>query len=174
MNFSKIDPMSIVDGEGCRVTLFVSGCRNHCPGCFNEATWDFSYGKEFTDIEVNEIIVACNKPYMAGLTILGGEPFEEENQPAVLDLMRKFHAALPEKNIWVYSGYVLHRDLLAGCRKHIDGVTDEILKLADVIVDGPFIKDMRDLTLRFRGSGNQRILVNEGGVWRQASNPVEA
>lgn len=166
--------MSIVDGEGCRVTLFVSGCRNHCPGCFNEATWDFSYGKEFTDIEVNEIITACNKPYMAGLTILGGEPFEEENQPAVLGLMRKFHAALPGKNIWVYSGYVLQRDLLPGCRKHIEGVTDEILKLADVIVDGPFIKDMRDLTLRFRGSSNQRILVNEDGVWRQASNSVEA
>lgn len=163
MNFSKIDPMSIVDGEGCRVTLFVSGCRNHCPGCFNEATWDFAYGKEFTDIEVNEIITACSKPYMAGLTILGGEPFEEENQPAVLDLMRKFHEALPEKNIWVYTGYVMDRDLCPGGRKWVLGVTNCILDLADVIVDGPFIKEKRDLTLRFRGSSNQRILYKKDG-----------
>jgi anaerobic ribonucleoside-triphosphate reductase activating protein len=163
MNFSKIDPMSIVDGEGCRVTLFVSGCRNHCPGCFNEATWDFAYGKEFTDIEVNEIITACSKPYMAGLTILGGEPFEEENQPAVLDLMRKFHEALPEKNIWVYTGYVVGRDLRPGGRKWVLGVTNCILDLADVIVDGPFIKEKRDLTLRFRGSSNQRILYKKDG-----------
>lgn len=163
MNFSKIDPMSIVDGEGCRVTLFVSGCRNHCPGCFNEATWDFAYGKEFTDIEVNEIITACNKPYMAGLTILGGEPFEEENQPAVLYLMRKFHEALPEKNIWVYTGYVVGRDIIEGGRKWVLGVTNCILGLADVIVDGPFIKEKRDLTLRFRGSSNQRILYKKDG-----------
>ena len=123
MNYGKIDFMSIVDGDGCRVTLFVSGCRNHCPGCFNEATWDFSYGKEFTEIEANEIIEACRKPYIAGITVLGGEPMEEENQPAVLELLRKFRAELPEKNIWLYTGYVMERDLYPGGRKHVPGVT---------------------------------------------------
>lgn len=163
MNYGKIDFMSIVDGDGCRVTLFVSGCRNHCPGCFNEATWDFSYGKEFTEIEANEIIEACRKPYIAGITVLGGEPMEEENQPAVLELLRKFRAELPGKNIWLYTGYVMERDLYPGGRKHVPGVTGEILKLADVLVDGPFIQQKRDLALRFRGSSNQRILRKKDG-----------
>lgn len=158
MHFGKIDPMSIVDGEGCRVTLFVSGCRNHCPGCFNEATWDFSYGEEFTQIQVEEIIQACQRPYMAGLTILGGEPFEPENQPAILDLLRQFTCRCPGKNLWMYTGYILERDLLPGQRNHVPGVTDDILNCVDTLVDGPFILAERDLSLQFRGSRNQRVL----------------
>ena len=158
MYYSKIDPMSIVDGEGCRVTLFVSGCRNHCKGCFNETTWDFKYGQPFTEIEENEVIEACRKPYIAGLTILGGEPFEPENQSALATLIWKFRDKCPGKNLWMYTGYVLERDLLPGQRKYVDGDTDRILDWVDVLVDGPFILEQRDLTLKFRGSKNQRIL----------------
>ena len=158
MNYSKIDPMSIVDGEGCRVTLFVSGCCNHCKGCFNEATWDFKYGQPFTEIEENEVIEACQKPYIAGLTILGGEPFEPQNQSALAPFIFKFRDKCPMKNLWMYTGYVLERDLLPGQRKNVDGYTDRILDWVDVLVDGPFILEQRDLTLKFRGSRNQRIL----------------
>lgn len=158
MFFSKIDPMSIVDGDGCRVTLFVSGCRNHCPGCFNEATWDFEFGTEFTDIENMEILAAADHKYIAGLTILGGEPFEPENQPTVLSIMDSFKQRFPDKTIWLYTGYVLDRDLVSGGRRYIDGITDRILDSADVLVDGPFVLAERDLTLKFRGSRNQRVL----------------
>ena len=161
MNYAKIEPMSIVDGTGCRVSLFVSGCRNHCPGCFNEDTWDFDFGKEFTEIEENEILEACKKNYIAGLTILGGEPLEPENQKGILNLVLKFKERFPEKNIWMYTGYVLDKDLLPGQRKHVDGVTGLILDSIDTLVDGPFILAERNLSLKFRGSNNQRILDKE-------------
>ena len=161
MNYGKIDYMSIVDGEGCRVSLFVSGCRNHCKGCFNEATWDFNYGEEFTPIQENEIIEGCKKSYIAGLTILGGEPFEEENQKVLLPFIEKFKKECPDKNLWIYTGYILERDLKKGCRKHVEGVTDKILQNVDVLVDGPFILEQKDLTLKFRGSKNQRLLTKE-------------
>lgn len=161
MNYSKIDPMSIVDGEGCRVTLFVSGCRNHCKGCFNEATWDFGYGKPFTPIEENEVLSACAPKYIDGLTILGGEPFEPENQDALLPLLRRFKQVHPGKTLWMFTGYVLDRDFLPGQRKNVPGVTRDILSLVDVLVDGPFILAERDLTLKFRGSRNQRLLPAE-------------
>ena len=150
--------MSIVDGDGCRVTLFVSGCRNRCPGCFNEDTWDFNYGRQFTEIEINEILEACRFDYISGVTILGGEPMEEENQPDILNLIKKFKERYPEKTIWVYTGYVLEKDLLPGQRKHVDNVTGPILDAIDALVDGPFILDKRNLSLKFRGSENQRIL----------------
>lgn len=158
MYYSKIDPMSIVDGEGCRVTLFVSGCRNHCKGCFNEATWDFEYGQPFTEIEENEYIEACKKSYIAGGCILGGEPFEPENQEALLPLITRFSRELPGKTLWMFTGYILERDLLPGQRKHVRGITDGILDKVDMLVDGPFILEQRDLTLKFRGSRNQRLL----------------
>lgn len=158
MNYSKIDTMSIVDGDGCRVTLFVSGCRNHCKGCFNMDTWDFEYGNPFTEIEMNEAIEACKKPYIAGLTILGGEPFEPENQQDLLPLITRFSRELPGKNLWMYTGYVLERDLLPGKRKNVPVVTDRILDAVDILVDGPFILKQRDLGLKFRGSRNQRLL----------------
>ena len=161
MNYAKIEPMSIVDGTGCRVSLFVSGCRNHCPGCFNEDTWDFDFGKEFTEIEENEILEACKKNYIAGLTILGGEPFEPENQKGILNLVLKFKEMFPEKTLWMYTGYVLEKDLLSGQRKHVEGVTGLILDSIDTLVDGPFILAERNLSLKFRGSNNQRILDKE-------------
>jgi len=158
MNYSKIDLMSIVDGEGCRVTLFVSGCRNHCKGCFNPETWNFDYGQTFDVIAVNEIIEACKKPYISGLTILGGEPFEVENQPAIADFIRKFKSVLPEKNIWVFTGYIYEKNLRMGQSQYLVGITDYILENTDILVDGPFILEERDLNLRFCGSRNQRLL----------------
>lgn len=161
MNYGKIDPMSIVDGEGLRVSLFVSGCRNHCKGCFNPDTWDFSYGKEFGPIEVNEVIEACKAKYIAGLSILGGEPFEPENQGALLTLIGHFKDNYPEKNLWMFTGYILERDLLPGQRKHVDVITNCILDAVDVLVDGPFMLDRRDISLKYRGSSNQRVLTRE-------------
>lgn len=161
MNYSKIDPMSIVDGEGLRVSLFVSGCRNHCKGCFNPDTWDFSYGKEFGPNEGNEVIEACKAKYIAGLSILGGEPFEPENQGALLTLIGRFKDTYPEKNLWMFTGYILERDLLPGQRKHVDSITNCILDAVDVLVDGPFMLDKRDISLKYRGSSNQRVLTRD-------------
>lgn len=158
MHYSKIDYMSVVDGTGIRVTLFVSGCRNHCKGCFNPDTWNFDYGNEFTPIEENEILVGVAPDYIDGLTILGGEPFEEENQKALLPFIRKFKEKFPNKTLWMYTGYALDKDLLVGQRKYIANATDEILKQVDILVDGPFIKEQRNLELKFRGSENQRIM----------------
>ena len=152
---------STVDGPGIRVSLFVSGCRNHCPGCFNEATWDFNYGKPFTAIEANEIIEGCRPDYIDGLSILGGEPCEPESQEALLPFLRRFKQVHPGKSLWMFTGYILDRDLLPGQRKNVPGVTRDILGLLDVLVDGPFILAERDLTLKFRGSRNQRILRKE-------------
>ena len=164
MNYSKIDPMSIVDGEGCRVTLFVSGCRNQCKGCFNPETWNFDYGQTFDVIALNEIIEACKKPYISGLTILGGEPFEVENQPAIADLIREFKAVLPEKNIWVFTGYIYEKNLRMGQSQYLVGITDYILENTDILVDGPFILEQRDLNLKFCGSRNQRLLSKDDRV----------
>ena len=158
MNYSAIEYNSVVDGEGIRVSLFVSGCSNHCKGCFNEDTWDFNYGKPFTLIEENEIIEACRPGYIAGLTVLGGEPFEQTNQASLLPMVYRFRQEFPMKTLWMFTGYVLERDLLPGQRKHVPTVTDRILDVVDVLVDGPFILEQRDLTLKFRGSRNQRIL----------------
>lgn len=161
MNYSAIEYNSVVDGEGIRVSLFVSGCRNHCKGCFNEDTWDFNYGQPFTPIEENEVIEACRPNYIAGLSVLGGEPMEPENQEALLPLISRFSRELPGKTLWLFTGYVLEKDLLPGRRKHVPGVTDRILDAVDTLVDGPFILAQRDLTLRFRGSRNQRLLSRE-------------
>jgi anaerobic ribonucleoside-triphosphate reductase activating protein len=161
MKYSKIDYMSIVDGTGCRVTVFVSGCRNHCKGCFNEQTWNFDFGEEFTPIQENEIIEACRKNYISGLTILGGEPFEEENQVALLPFIEKFKKECPGKNLWMFTGYVYEKDLVAGGKKFVENVTEKILENVDMLVDGPFIQEQRDLTLQFRGSSNQRLLTRE-------------
>lgn len=161
MNYSKIDFMSVVDGTGCRVSLFVSGCRNHCPECFNPETWNFDYGQLFTEIEENEIIEACKKPYISGLTVLGGEPWEEENQKALLPFIEKFKKECPDKNIWMFTGYVWDKDLIPGGKKYVEGVTDKILDFVDILVDGPFIKELKDLSLKFRGSKNQRLLTKE-------------
>lgn len=158
MKFGNIKYVDSSNGEGVRVSLFVSGCRNHCKGCFNEVTWDFNYGEEFTEIQENEIIEFCKKSFISGLTILGGEPFEEENQTALLPFIRKFKEECPDKTLWMFTGYVYEKDLINGGRKCKENVTKEILDNVDVLVDGPFILEQKDLTLPFRGSRNQRLL----------------
>lgn len=161
MNYGNIKYIDSADGDGVRVSLFVSGCRNYCKGCFSEATWDFNYGQLFTAIEENEIIEACKKPYISGLTILGGDPMEQENQLALLAFIKKFKEECPKKTLWIFTGYVYERDLLYGQRKYIQGVTNAILDYTDILVDGPFIEEKKDLTLKFRGSSNQRLLSKE-------------
>ena len=158
MKFGNIKFVDSSNGEGVRVSLYVSGCRNHCKGCFNEATWDFDFGEEFTPIQENEIIEACKKSFISGLTILGGEPFEEENQTALLPFIERFKQECPDKNLWMYTGYVLDKDLQEGQRKFLPDVTNKILEQVDVLIDGPFILEEKDLTLPFRGSKNQRLL----------------
>ena len=157
MNFSAINPTDIANGRGVRVSLFVSGCTHHCPGCFNASTWDFNAGQPFTE-ETEEHILGLLKPdYINGLSLLGGEPFEPVNQRALLPLIREFKARFPEKDIWAYSGYVYDRDLLPGGRAFCE-VTDEILDSLAVLVDGPFIERLKDISLKFRGSSNQRLI----------------
>lgn len=161
MFYGNIKLYDTADGEGVRTSLFVSGCRNHCKGCFNEVTWDFNYGKPFTLIEENEIIEACKQDWCSGLTILGGEPFEKENQLALLSFIKKYKEACPNKTLWMYTGYVLDKDLKPGQRQYIHGTTNRIFDFVDTLIDGPFILEKRNLTLRFRGSDNQRILTKE-------------
>lgn len=156
MYYSVIKNCDIANGPGVRVVLFVSGCRHHCPGCFQPQTWDFSYGQPFTQDTVDELLQLLQPDYIAGLTLLGGEPMEPENQPVLLDLVRQVKAAYPEKNIWCFSGY-LYDDLAAG--KIGDGaVTRALLGLVDVLVDGEFVLAKKKLQLRFRGSENQRLI----------------
>ena len=156
MYYSVIKNCDIANGPGVRVVLFVSGCRHHCPGCFQPQTWDFSYGQPFTQDTVDELLRLLQPDYIAGLTLLGGEPMEPENQPALLELVRQVKQSYPEKNIWCFSGY-LYDDLAAG--KIGDGaVTRALLGLVDVLVDGEFILARKKLQLRFRGSENQRLI----------------
>lgn len=161
MNYGNIKFIDSADGDGVRVSLFVSGCENHCKGCFSPMTWDYNYGKPFTAIEENEIIEACKRPYIAGLTILGGDPFETQNQLALHSFIKKFKEECPNKNLWMYTGYIYDKDLKPGQRRYIQGTTNFILDNVDVLVDGPFILEQRDITLKFRGSKNQRLLTKE-------------
>lgn len=154
MNYATIKNCDIANGPGVRVSLFVSGCTHRCPGCFNEVAWDFDYGEPFTE-EVMEKILAMLRPsYVRGLTLLGGEPFEPQNQGAIVELLRKVKAEMPEKSIWAFSGYLFDKDILSGRL----GDTSEYLSYLDVLVDGPFIEAKKNLSLRFRGSENQRLI----------------
>lgn len=157
MNYANIKLFDIANGPGVRVSLFVSGCTHHCKGCFNQEAWDFSYGQEFTEAVEDQILEALGPDYIRGLTLLGGEPFEPQNQPALLKLLRKIKEKLPQKSIWAFSGYLFDRDILPG---HLGdpAVTQEILSYLDVLVDGPFLEGQKDLMLRFRGSANQRLI----------------
>ncbi len=157
MNYGNIKKYDIADGPGVRVSLFVSGCRHHCKGCFNAETWDFNYGRPYTADTEMEILEALKPDYIQGLTLLGGEPFEPENQVELVKLLRKVKEEYPQKDIWSYTGFIYERDLLEGGRAFTE-VTQEMLSYIDVLVDGPFIEAERDLTLVFRGSRNQRIL----------------
>lgn len=156
MNYCRINSCDIANGPGVRVSLFVAGCRRHCPGCFNSETWDFAAGKPFTP-EVQERILRLLAPeHIAGLTILGGEPFEPENQPALLPLVKAVSDRFPDKTIWAYTGFLLDDLKLGGIAN--GPCTDALLSFVDVLVDGPFIIDRQDVSLMFRGSSNQRVI----------------
>ena len=158
MNYASIRTCDIANGEGVRVSLFVSGCTHHCRGCFNEAAWDFAYGEPFTKKTENEVLSALEPDFIDGLTILGGEPMEPENQRALMPLLRRFREKFGDaKTLWIYTGCVLETDLKAESRWRTE-VTDEMLSLADVLVDGPFLEAKKDISLQFRGSSNQRII----------------
>lgn len=157
MYYGEIKKCDIANGEGVRVSLFVSGCTHHCPGCFNEATWDFHYGKEFTEETEKELLDALEPSYINGLSLLGGEPFEPENQKALVLFLRKVKERYPGKNIWCYSGYLYDSQLLSESRARCE-YTDEMLSMIDVLVDGRFVESLKDITLVFRGSSNQRII----------------
>lgn len=154
MNYADIRPIDVANGPGVRVSVFVSGCTHHCKECFNPETWDFGYGKPFGEEEIQEILNDLSKPYIHGLSILGGEPFEPQNQGAVLELVRRVREEFPEKDIWCYSGY-LFENLVAG---QVGAHSRTLLGLLDVLVDGPFVLEQKELSLRFRGSANQRLI----------------
>ena len=157
MNYANIKKYDVANGVGVRVSLFVSGCTHHCKGCFNAEAWDFQYGNPYTSETEQEILDALDKDYIAGLSLLGGEPFEPQNQRALLPLLRKFRERFPQKSVWCYSGYTFDTDLRAGGRAYCEA-TDEMLSMLDILVDGEFVEELKDLKLRFRGSANQRII----------------
>ena len=157
MNYSAIKPNDIANGDGVRVSLFVSGCRNCCKGCFNPETWSFSAGEVFTEEVEDKIINFLDRYYINGLTLLGGDPFEIENQRGLISLIRKFKARFPDKTIWAYTGYLYDVDLQVNGKRYCE-VTDELLNAISVLVDGPFIEDLKDISLKFRGSSNQRLI----------------
>lgn len=158
MYYGNIKNCDIADGLGIRVSLFVSGCRNCCPGCFNKMTWDFNYGQEYTEETEEEIIRLLKPSYIDGFTLLGGEPFEEENQEPLAKLLKRIKKEYPNKDIWCYTGYVLEDDLLSNHGKKHTEFTLDMLNNIDVLVDGPFILEKKNLMLKFRGSENQRVL----------------
>ena len=157
MNYGEIKKTDIANGEGVRVSLFVSGCTHHCEGCFNPETWNFCYGKEFTSETEKELLNALSPDFINGLTLLGGEPFEPQNQRALVPFLKKVREQFPNKNIWCYTGYLFDEELLKDSRARCE-VTDEMLSMIDVLVDGEFKQELKNITLRFRGSENQRII----------------
>ena len=156
MNYSVIKNCDIANGPGCRVVLFVSGCTHHCPGCFQPETWSFSYGQLFTEETVEELLRLLAPGYIAGLTLLGGEPFEPDNLSEILRLLRRVQTELPRKTVWAFSGYTY--DQLTARTGEAGKLTSAVLDLVDVLVDGEFVEAKKNLRLRFRGSENQRIL----------------
>jgi anaerobic ribonucleoside-triphosphate reductase activating protein len=157
MHFGQIFTADAANGLGIRVSLFVSGCTNRCKGCFQPETWDFSYGEPYTGETEDFLIKELSKDYYDGLTILGGEPFEPSNQEVLIGLIRRVKKELPNKNIWMYTGFTYEKDLRpGGCR--YTAVTDEILDSVDILVDGRFEEDRKNIMLKFRGSENQRII----------------
>ena len=157
MNYANIKKYDIADGPGVRVSLFVSGCRHHCKGCFNAETWDFNYGQPYTAETEAEIIDALKSSYIAGFTLLGGEPFEPENQVEKVKLLKKIRETYTEKTIYYYKDYLNNVDLIP-IGKVFTEVTQEMLSYIDTLVDGEFIEEEKDLSLKFRGSRNQRII----------------
>ena len=156
MNYAKINKCDIANGIGVRVTLFVSGCTHGCPGCFNREAWDFGYGEPFTPKVEDELIKYMEPDYISGITLLGGEPMEPENQRALLPFLKKVKERYPTKTVWCYSGDTLEQ--LTGESRARTELTDEILSVIDVLVDGEFVEKLKDISLRFKGSANQRLI----------------
>ena len=157
MNYCAIKNCDIANGEGVRVSLFVSGCTNHCPGCFQPETWDFNYGQVFSSETEDELLAMLAPDYINGLSLLGGDPFEPENQRALLPFLRRVRSELPRKTVWAYSGFTLEELQAEGSHPRCEA-TDEMLSLLDVLVDGRFVQEKKDISLLFRGSSNQRLL----------------
>ena len=172
MYYGNIKKNDIANGKGVRVTLFVSGCTNHCKNCFQPETWNFDYGKPYTKETEDEVIEALKPSHISGLTLLGGEPFEPENQRELVKLLRRVRKELPEKNIWSFTGFVLDQDLLDGGRKHCE-VTDEMLSLLDVLVDGPFKEEEKDITLGYSQAVRHQTL-NLTFPWFESKYPSHA
>lgn len=157
MHYGEIKNRDIANGPGVRVTLFVSGCTNRCKNCFQPQTWDFEYGQPFTQETEEYISELLDSDYIAGLTVLGGEPFEPSNQRALCPFLKKIRERYPDKDIWMFSGFTLEELRKQGSHPHCE-VTEEILGMIDVLVDGRFVEELKDITLRFRGSSNQRLI----------------
>lgn len=157
MNYAKINKNDIANGIGVRVTLFVSGCTHFCKGCFNSEAWDFNYGQPFTTEVEEELLEALAPSWIDGLTLLGGEPMEPQNQRALLPFLKRIKEMYPKKTIWCFSGYTLEDELLKDSRARCE-VTDEMLSFIDVLVDGEFVEELKDISLRFKGSSNQRLI----------------
>lgn len=161
MNYADIKQYDVANGPGVRVSIFVSGCTHYCKGCFNEEAWDFNFGTPFTEETIQTVLEYLKPSYVKGLTVLGGEPMEPQNQPAVLRLLQKVKETYPEKSIWMFSGYDYEKDILGRMWDEIPE-TKGILSCLEVLVDGEFVEELKNLSLRFKGSSNQRtILVQE-------------
>lgn len=159
MNYANIKYYDIANGDGLRTSLFVSGCKNHCKGCFNKCAWDFLYGSKYTNEVQNMILDSIEPDRIRGLSILGGDPMEIENQPDVLNLILEFRKRFQDrKDIWLWTGYLIDKDFQEGCRRFLPNVTNNILSNIDVIIDGPFIESQKNLSLKYRGSENQRVI----------------
>lgn len=160
MNWAEIKTNDISNGVGVRTSLFVSGCRHHCKNCFNEMTWDFGYGQLFTEETMNNIFESVDHDWINGITLLGGEPFEPENQRVLLPFLVMFKERFPKKDIWCYTGFTFEQLIGKSEPKSraVTEVTQEMLSIIDVLVDGPFVEDLYDITLKFRGSSNQRLI----------------
>lgn len=178
MNYADIKQYDIANGPGIRISIFVSGCKHACPGCFNQEAWDFSYGNLFTEKTIEQIIKYMEASYISGLTVLGGEPFELENQRGLLPLLRRVRQVYKEKNIWCFTGYLFDKEIMQNMYEQWEE-TREILSYLDVLVDGKFEQEKKDFTLRFKGSSNQRsILVQESlkegkiVLWNPDTYPV--
>lgn len=179
MNYGEIKKCDIANGEGVRVSLFVSGCTHHCKGCFNAQTWDFDYGELYTKITEDYILNLLKSSYIKGFSLLGGEPFEPDNQRAIVPLLRRIRAELSDKDIWCYTGYLFDSQLLSDSNARCE-VTDEMLGCIDVLVDGPFVSELKDISLAYRGSSNQRIIdvknsLESGKIvlWRIRSSQID-
>lgn len=172
MHYATIKPVDIANGPGVRVSLFVSGCTHRCKGCFNEEAWDFQFGKPFTEEVQKQLLSSLDHDYIEGLTLLGGEPMEPSNQESLLPFIKAVREHLPGKTIWCFTGYDFEKDILGKMMK-TSAVTRELISLFDVMVDGKFVAEKKNLSLKFRGSENQRVLnvkksLEEGrGVWME-------